>query len=98
MRAYSDPATELYRTLNPNWRFEEPAAYLLAEIATIHSDIRFIQAVQLVGDSENVPEEYWPAKYGPRTEQSEPEEPEQGESAADRARRVAAEIRAQLVA
>lgn len=89
---------ELHRKLNPDWRYGDATTYLLSEIATIHSDIRFIQAVQLVGDSENVPEEYWPAKYGPRTEQSEPEEPEQGESAADRARRVAAEMRAERAA
>lgn len=53
---------ELHRNLNPDWRFADATPYLLAEIATIESDRRYFEVARVV---EDVPERYWPARYGP---------------------------------
>lgn len=79
---------ELHRKLNPDWRFADPVAYLLAEIATIESDRRYFEAARLM---EDVPERYWPARYGPAREDSSEQATENNE--ADQARAVAAGIR-----
>lgn len=95
LRAYSDPTFELFRKLNDNWRFEDPATYLLSEIAEIESSRRFFEAAQLMGGYEEVPNEYWPAEYRPRVE---PEVVVEPDTSSDRARKVADEIRAELTA
>jgi len=64
-RAYSDWTMELHRKLNPDWRFSDPTAFLLAEIATIESSRRYFELAGRMG-SDEVPQEYWPARYGPK--------------------------------
>ena len=91
-RAYSDTSMELHRKLNPDWRFSDPATFLLSEMASMMSDLRYFATAEIVGGFDDVPVEYLPAKYGPPS--SEPEPPRPTESAIDRARQVAAEIRA----
>jgi hypothetical protein len=102
---------QLHRTLNPQWRFNDPATYLLAEIATIESERRYLEVVRMLGVDDDgrpipVPQHWWPAKYGPPDEEHTADSadavddgPAARAAAADaRARQVAAELRAELVA
>ncbi|GAA1891886.1 hypothetical protein [Williamsia serinedens] len=89
---------ELHRELNPDWAFADPHTFLLAEIATLQSSLRFLTAQQLVGFDEDgnpndVPETFWPATYGPHrtAEEDQPDEP-QHDSDDDVARAVADEL------
>lgn len=58
---------ELHRAINPDWRFSEPVAYLLAELATIESERLYIDVARAWNEEESgpVPERYWPTTYGP---------------------------------
>lgn len=80
---------ELHRTLNPDWRFADTTNYLLGEIATIESERRYFELARVM---EDVPEQYWPARYGPAREYSSDQATE---NEADQAREVAAGIRAE---
>lgn len=93
-RAYADPSSELHRKLNPEWRFSDTSAFLLAELATITSSLRYFTLVRVMDD---VPEAYWPAVYGPRTpEDSPPEDQPEGPSSDDQVRAGADEIRREM--
>ena len=94
-RAYSDTSMELHRKLNPDWRFSDPATFLLSEMASMMSDLRYFATADIVGGFDDVPNEYWPAEYRPR---DEPEVVVEPDTSSDRARKVADEIRAELTA
>jgi hypothetical protein len=86
---------ELHRKINPDWRFNDTVSFLLAEIATIESDRRYFEAARVMDD---VPEQYWPARYGPASlSEDSSDQTTRSELAiesADRARAVADEMRA----
>lgn len=87
---------ELHRKLNPDWRFGDATNYLLSEIATIQSHMRYFAAAQIMGDFEDVPAEYLPASYGPKREPEQ--QPVEETTSVDRARQVAEDIRAGMLA
>lgn len=94
MRAYADPTSELHRKLNPNWRLEAPEVRLLAEIATIQSSSRYLQVMQIMQGGD-VPEQYWPARYGiPADDEAAPSQVTDSADADERARAVRNEIMA----
>ena len=95
---------ELYRQMNPDWRFADPTTFLLAEIAEIESERRYMEVQRLLGAQEDgtpvpVPKRYWPAQYGPTKPDSD-DESDAGEDRAnerdDEARAVAAEMLAEM--
>lgn len=55
----------MFRKLNPDtWRWADPGPQLLAEIATMLSDLRFFQAARLFG-IDDLPAVYLPGRFGP---------------------------------
>ena len=84
---------ELFRAWNPDtWLWSDPSAMLLAEVATITSDMRYLQAAQFDWKDGEIPEQYWSARYGPP--RPEPLAVDDGQSKnVDTARQVAASMR-----
>lgn len=91
---------ELHRKINPDWRFADPVPFLLAEIATIESDRRYLEVQRMVGADKNgepnpVPDKYLPSRYGPPRESSD-QTTDDGAAAeerdVERARQIAAEM------
>lgn len=78
---------------NPDtWLWSDPSAMLLTEIATIASDMRFLAANRFDWPDGEVPERYWPARYGPpRAETGETETVRSDD--VDKSRQVAAAMR-----
>ncbi|WP_341258215.1 hypothetical protein [Gordonia malaquae] len=57
-----DTKSSFYRALNPDYVWADPQTQLLAEVATLLSDLRFLDAVSKF---EDLPDEYLPGRYGP---------------------------------
>ncbi|QLF84156.1 tail assembly chaperone [Gordonia Phage Jablanski] len=92
----NDGNSALFRSLNPEtWQWANLDTRLLAEIATIGSDHRFLTAASLM---EEVPNDYWRTKYGPKTtdDAADVERAAEAESASAKAQQVADEIRAEM--
>ncbi|SDT83802.1 hypothetical protein SAMN04488548_12622 [Gordonia westfalica] len=63
---------------------------LLSEVATIVSDLRYMQALTTFNE---VPEIYFPARYGPPRDDAAEATEGEGPSEAEKARAVAASMR-----
>lgn len=91
---------ELHRKINPDWRFADPVPLLLAEIATIESDRRYLAVQRMVGVDKDgepnpVPDKYLPSRYGPPRESSDQTTDDAATVEArdvERARQIAAEM------
>lgn len=84
--------------MNPDWRFSDPATFLLAEMATIMSWQRYMMVAARTNDVP-VPEMFHPATYGPSTSTGGDDSSDRPTAESDsdtRARAAAAEIRAEM--
>lgn len=82
--------------MNPDWRFSDPAVFLLSEIATIVSWQRYVTVSPRYERPEDVPPVFLPATYGPQRDSfDQTTEPDRSDSD-DRARAAAAEVRAEM--
>lgn len=98
-RAQNDPKSALFQSLHPEDHFwADPNTRLLAAIATDVSWIKYLTVVPMVDDVKNMPAEWRPDRYGPPP-QGTHDDSEEEESAVsvERARAIAAEIRAEMV-
>lgn len=91
----NDGTSALFRSINPDdWMWASLDSRLLAEMATIVSDLRFFKVASLVeGD---IPEEFGRVKYGPRVEPPAEEDGPAKSDSVENARAVAAQIRAEM--
>lgn len=83
---------ELHRVINRDWQFTDASTWLLAEIATITSHLRFLNVASGWDAEANgpVPEYFLPVTYGPPRETTDVE---QSEAENDEiARQIAAEF------
>ncbi|WAB10580.1 tail assembly chaperone [Gordonia phage Ecliptus] len=92
-RARTDWTMELFRSRNPEtWLWADPKTMLFAEVATTASDLRYFAAFNLGWPDGEVPERYWPSRYGPP--RNEPVQAASDDSEdIDTARQVAASMR-----
>lgn len=94
----NDATSALFRSLNPDtWMWAGVNPQLMAEVATMARDLRFITAARILGD--DMPTEWQPARYGPPQEESEEAPDEATPLPADRDARALAvvkQIRAEM--
>lgn len=90
-----DKTSAFYRKLNPDeWIWSDANAVLLAEIATVLSDLRWMEAAARVGVDE-IPDRWQMRTYGPpRASEGDEQQPEvrsldEKRAIAERARRRA---------
>lgn len=92
----SDHTSALFKKLRPlDHQWFDPKLQMLAEIANIDADLRMMSMVDRLGDPDSMPEDYL-RRYGAPKVDGDPidSEPSDEHVSVERARSVAAELRA----
>lgn len=90
----NDGTSALFRSVNPDdWMWADINARLLAELATMASDMRFIAAASRM---EEVPKDWRPTTYGPALQPVDDEDAPAESEKVDNARAIAEQIRAEM--